>query len=272
MIMTEHTIRIGTSRRRTPAPNLYELPTRERRDDGAIILHVGDLAPVCSDCGRGHLQWAEAGYVPWHRICDTCGSHWDLHPLGMGIAFVPQLETSTCRRDERIERRCPDCDGPSQTDWCDTCEATGYISRPHPDRTCYCADPHRCAERAAGLDEAAAAGLHDRLPCACVCHVPPARRPIVGATPSVWIDGRGWVPIDPRWPVTRPLREQGLDVAASPHARDDDEETVQGRTWGDLVALVTAAHMERASDDQDRTLGVPCVPACWARRARFYER
>lgn len=53
------------------------------RDDGTLILWAGDLQPLCS-CGKGHMIWAEAGYVPWHRICDACGSHWDLHPVVWG--------------------------------------------------------------------------------------------------------------------------------------------------------------------------------------------
>ncbi len=80
---------VGSSRRRSPAPDIYALSHREREDDGAVILHVGQDEPMCRDCGHGRLRWAEAGYVPWHRICDVCGSHWDLHPLGMGIGYVP---------------------------------------------------------------------------------------------------------------------------------------------------------------------------------------
>jgi hypothetical protein len=53
----------------------------ERCDDGRTIIHVGDLSPRCGDCRTGTLQWAEAGYVPWHRICDGCGAHRDLHPI-----------------------------------------------------------------------------------------------------------------------------------------------------------------------------------------------
>jgi hypothetical protein len=52
----------------------------ELEDDGAIIVSGGQ-SPQCPDCELGHLCWAEAGYVPWHRICGVCGSHWDLHPV-----------------------------------------------------------------------------------------------------------------------------------------------------------------------------------------------
>ena len=79
-----HVTRRGAARRRQPVATygaLLDLPSRPARDDRRIILHVGDLAPTCSDCGAGTLCWAEAGYVPWHRICDCCGSHWDLYPV-----------------------------------------------------------------------------------------------------------------------------------------------------------------------------------------------
>lgn len=40
------------------------------------------MNPPCPDCGVGMLLWAEAGYVPWHRVCNRCGSHWELYPGG----------------------------------------------------------------------------------------------------------------------------------------------------------------------------------------------
>jgi hypothetical protein len=48
--------------------------------------------PVCGDCSKGTLCWAEAGYVPWHRICDHCGSHWDLHLLPDGKAYYERAK------------------------------------------------------------------------------------------------------------------------------------------------------------------------------------
>jgi hypothetical protein len=81
----DYTTYVGARRAKTPAPNWYEIPHWDRKDDGRVILHAGDMTPVCSDCGRGHLIWAEAD-VPWHRICDVCGSHWDLHPITWGPA------------------------------------------------------------------------------------------------------------------------------------------------------------------------------------------
>lgn len=79
MDMSEYMTRRGT--RKGPHPtDIYRIPYDEADDDGRIIVAGGNF-PICPDCGRGHLQWAEAGYVPWHRICDVCGSHWDLHPV-----------------------------------------------------------------------------------------------------------------------------------------------------------------------------------------------
>jgi hypothetical protein len=98
--MDEHTCRYGNKRRRRIVRSYDELlglPTTERPDDGLVVplpdcpackRHDGyapahtcpRVNPTCPDCGRGTLMWAEAGYVPWHRICSVCGSHWDLHP------------------------------------------------------------------------------------------------------------------------------------------------------------------------------------------------
>ncbi len=60
--------------------DVYDLPARHEDDDGAILVS-GGLDPTCADCERGTLCWAEAGHVPWHRICNVCGSHWELHPV-----------------------------------------------------------------------------------------------------------------------------------------------------------------------------------------------
>lgn len=75
-----YTTRRGRREDPRPAESIYGLPYEEADDDGRIIV-AGGNCPVCPDCGSGHLQWAEAGYVPWHRICDVCGSHWSLHPV-----------------------------------------------------------------------------------------------------------------------------------------------------------------------------------------------
>ena len=82
----------GTAK--TPKPNrdIYKIPHKICKDDGETILHVGDWFPTCPDCGRGTLQWAEAGYVPWHRICSHCGSHWELHPVPI---FLVKLDENS---------------------------------------------------------------------------------------------------------------------------------------------------------------------------------
>lgn len=80
---SDYHVRIGKSRRKNPVNSqreLFALPYRVAKDDGAIIVG-GSLEPTCADCKRGQLRWAEAGFVPWHRICDVCGSHWELHPV-----------------------------------------------------------------------------------------------------------------------------------------------------------------------------------------------
>lgn len=77
--MDNYTVRIGTRRAKKPAYGLYGIPYRTVEDDGKTFM-AGGQEPLCPDCCVGHLRWAEAGYVPWHRICDVCGSHWDLHP------------------------------------------------------------------------------------------------------------------------------------------------------------------------------------------------
>src|SRR3990172_4274055 len=89
MMTTSYFVCIGKSRRRRPVKQyneLLHLRQIECEDDGPIILHAGDFKPMCSDCHCGHLRWAEAGYTSWHRICDTCGSHWDLYPIQWGPA------------------------------------------------------------------------------------------------------------------------------------------------------------------------------------------
>lgn len=174
--------RVGSRRSNTPAVDLYRIASRERPDDGATILHVGASAPTCSDCGHGRILWAEGGYVSWHRICDVCGSHWDEHSLGMGIALV-------------------------------------------------------------------------EVPAVEPRNLPPSRRPH-SVVPSRWIDGQGWVALDLTAEIMGGRRESPEGI---------------GRTWGELLALVTEPMRDAARADRARTMGVPCVPACWLRRARFYE-
>jgi len=84
---SEYTVRIGAQPRTKlarPKKDIYALPFRAEADDGRVLLHAGTEPVRCGDCPAGRLQWAEAGYSPWHRICDVCGSHWDLHPVTWG--------------------------------------------------------------------------------------------------------------------------------------------------------------------------------------------
>lgn len=90
--MNEYTARVGIGN--GEEKDLYCIPCRETADDGKEVAipecpqcEAGEhphlcpnVQPLCDDCHSGHLVWAEAGYVPWHRICNYCGSHWDLYP------------------------------------------------------------------------------------------------------------------------------------------------------------------------------------------------
>jgi len=67
------------------------LPCAGCEDDTESLARLGQViphdpceraTPRCVDCGAGRLTWAEGGYVPGHRICGHCGSHWDLDPVG----------------------------------------------------------------------------------------------------------------------------------------------------------------------------------------------
>jgi hypothetical protein len=200
----DYTTYVGTRRIKTPVGSYSELlsiPSRERKDDGAVILWAGDFTPLCADCKTGHLQWAEGGYVPWHRICDVCGSHWDLHPVTWG----------PCKPDERaleqMTRRAADLAGPQE--WCEVCDYKG------------------------GQDK-------------CPTH---RREPIPDPEYVRFVDGAGYVPLNP----AEPLGESG-------------------KTWGELLALVTPEHWRIAAEpDRVRQMANSVVvPCAWARRARLY--
>jgi hypothetical protein len=104
--MADYFTRVGAVVRPAPATDyaaLVDQPTRAVADDGTVIVHVGDPTSVtCVDCGVGRLRWAEAGHVPGHRICDRCGSHWDLRVVRIRLGHDPT---------ERVP--CPD--GPAPT-------------------------------------------------------------------------------------------------------------------------------------------------------------
>jgi hypothetical protein len=239
--MSEYYVLKGARRSRRPAKNVHDIASRRTSDDGARVVHAGDHTPTCTDCGAGELVWAEAGYVPWHRICGLCGSHWDLHPL-------PRVSVV----DLACEPRC------------------GF-----PESRAFCrhADAETCARLVLGED----IGVPAR--CACLCHVPPSMRPVADVSLRVWIDGLGAVPIGRGWPLeashddllvlARAARgEVPASVAALARAHYP-----ASPTWGDLVDLVTDEVIEEARDPEVvRCYGKPAIEACWARRARFHDR
>jgi hypothetical protein len=155
--MDTYTTRIGSRRAKTPARDLYSIATRERADDGTILVHAGASdCPPCPDCGRGRLQWAEAGYVSWHRICDTCGSHWDLHPITWGPARPSRpIESPRAQHDDGCDVYWEDDEYPSG-------------------RPCSC-------------------GAHDELGPALVAHAELVAR---SRGLVRWVDGRGEVALD----------------------------------------------------------------------------
>ena len=81
--MTDYCVRRGTSRWKTPISNRARdlLHYRCQEDDGKQIECGTESWPdkiPCPDCGKEFIAWAEDGYVPGHRICHFCGSHWSL--------------------------------------------------------------------------------------------------------------------------------------------------------------------------------------------------
>ena len=60
----------GKECERFEAETLYELASRDYPQ-----------AVPCVDCGS-EAAWAEAGYVPGHRVCNDCGSHYSCQPAG----------------------------------------------------------------------------------------------------------------------------------------------------------------------------------------------
>ncbi len=233
----------------------YDLPYREAPDDGAILVHVGAALPTCLDCGVGKLQWAEAGYVPWHRICDGCGSHWSQHPFE--VSMVAVRREPSCRGNEWVTTLCPL--GP-----CADCEGSGTLTMHHPKRTCFAGDAGRCSELAARKrastrrPDAPTLGAIGTERCQCICHTPPSERPIIGYAPRRWVDSLGLVEIDPEARVDADYLAARYDGARGP-------------TWREVVERITDDEIGVAVAEQDRTGGVPTIPACWAHRARFHR-
>jgi hypothetical protein len=74
-------------------------------------------------CG-GILRWAEAGYVPWHRICDRCGSHWDMYPIRVYIdrrTRTPYVLVPRPAGAEWVADGPGPGDAPPHVDRCDRC-------------------------------------------------------------------------------------------------------------------------------------------------------
>jgi len=96
MSRDEYRVMYGKGEGNYQPEDLYDIPYKSGRDDGlkkslpfcwecsqhddAPAHQCVRVQPICPDCDAGMLIWAEAGYVPWHRICNHCGSHWELHP------------------------------------------------------------------------------------------------------------------------------------------------------------------------------------------------
>lgn len=47
---------------------VYDMPIIDPHDYWASVTDV-----PCPACQTGTIRWAEAGYVPGSRLCDTCG-------------------------------------------------------------------------------------------------------------------------------------------------------------------------------------------------------
>jgi hypothetical protein len=60
---------------------------------------VTDVPCPATPCA-GRVQWAEAGYVPGYRICDTCGRHY----LAKGTVDAPTLVRCGTRRSKVGDR------------------------------------------------------------------------------------------------------------------------------------------------------------------------
>lgn len=69
------------------------IPTRVASTDlmpaGDYWATVTDVpCPRCAALLGGQVRWAEAGYVPGYRVCDTCGTAW----MAAGCADRPRLD------------------------------------------------------------------------------------------------------------------------------------------------------------------------------------
>lgn len=82
--MSEYMVRIGTERRtnfkNVVYDELVDSPTKYVEDDGLLVKLGKEPWPEaeCPDCHKCNVLWAEACYVPGHRICPCCGSHFSI--------------------------------------------------------------------------------------------------------------------------------------------------------------------------------------------------
>jgi len=86
----------GQGNRRT---QVYDMPRKPMTQPGAagMMDYWGAVTDVpCPCCHGGTIRWAEAGYVPGYRICDTCGRHF----LARGNAIAPALLRVGTRRSK----------------------------------------------------------------------------------------------------------------------------------------------------------------------------
>jgi hypothetical protein len=91
----------GPSDHRSVYPIASETLARIMGDDdfAGDEVWIADTGFLPAELIPGRLRWAEAGYVPWHRICDRCGSHWELYPMTWGPAR-PSSHRATARAAE----------------------------------------------------------------------------------------------------------------------------------------------------------------------------
>jgi ribosomal protein S27E len=82
--MGDYTTRVGCAKDHIPPScynDLFALDYEYKPDDGKSVECGTEPWPdhvKCPDCEQAEVVWAEAGYVPGHRICPGCGSHWEL--------------------------------------------------------------------------------------------------------------------------------------------------------------------------------------------------
>lgn len=91
--MGNYKVRIGE--RETFAKDYTDLVDSDYRyaEDDGLSMVLGQKAwpqdVQCLDCRSSNIAWAEGCYVPGHRICPNCGSHWELRqPRGDEVDWI----------------------------------------------------------------------------------------------------------------------------------------------------------------------------------------